>query len=76
MFEFWPGSREPFMTAYRCFHPETAADSPRLRVAVDLYELSQLACFSRWQPDLVPCYRERVNRWLCASTSSSVWISA
>ena len=64
MFELWPGSREPFMAAYHRFHPEAAADGPRLHVATGLYELSQLAYFSRWQPDLVPCYRERVNHWL------------
>ena len=67
MFELWPGCEEPFMAAYRQTHPEGDGDGARLRVALGLYELSQLAYFSRWQPDLVPFYRDRVNRWLTSS---------
>ncbi len=59
-----PGSQQPFMAAYQQIHPEKPTDKARLRVAIGLYELSQLAYFSRWQPELVPVYRERVGRWL------------
>jgi aminoglycoside phosphotransferase (APT) family kinase protein len=64
LFELWPGSQQPFMAAYQQIHPEKPTDKARLRVAIGLYELSQLAYFSRWQPELVPVYRERVGRWL------------
>jgi aminoglycoside phosphotransferase (APT) family kinase protein len=64
LFDLWPGSEEPFMRAYGCLHPESRTDGARLQVAIGLHELSQLAYFSRWQPDLVPVYRERLNHWL------------
>jgi len=64
MFEFWPGSEAPFVAAYRLSHPEDDGDLSRLRVAIGLYELSQLAYFARWQRDLVPIYGARLERWL------------
>ncbi|HEV2778228.1 MAG TPA: aminoglycoside phosphotransferase family protein [Actinophytocola sp.] len=64
LFEWWPGSERPFMEAYSQHFPDASVDAPRWRVGVGMYELWQLAYFQRWQPDLVPVYRERLRRWL------------
>jgi hypothetical protein len=64
LFELRPGSQQPFMAAYQQIHPERPGDKARLRVALGLYELSRLAYFSRFQPELVPVYRESLSRWL------------
>jgi aminoglycoside phosphotransferase (APT) family kinase protein len=64
LFEHWPGSERPFMEAYAHHFPHDDADAMRRRVGVGLYELSQLAYFSRWQPDLVDVYRTRLDRWV------------
>lgn len=64
LFEWWPASRAPFLAAYHDLHPAGPDDEVRTRLAVGLYELGQLAYFSRWQADLVPVYRDRLAGWL------------
>jgi aminoglycoside phosphotransferase (APT) family kinase protein len=64
LFEWFPDSQEPFMEAYSEHFPAEKSDDVRRQLGIGLYELSQLAYFHRWQQDLVPVYRDRVNRWL------------
>jgi aminoglycoside phosphotransferase (APT) family kinase protein len=63
LFAWWPGSEAPFLEAYREHFPADPGDQARIRVATGSYELAQLAYFSRWQADLVPVYRARLERW-------------
>ncbi|WP_306747962.1 phosphotransferase family protein [Saccharothrix yanglingensis] len=64
LFEWWPGSEEPFLESYREHFPADPSDEPRLRLGTGLYALSQLGYFARWQADLVPVYRARLENWV------------
>ena len=70
VFGWWPGTAAPFLRAYHRHFPPAPGDGVRRRLGVGLYELGQLAYFARWQPDLVPVYRERLGRWLAAPAPS------
>jgi hypothetical protein len=52
------------MEAYWQHFPPEPGDVVRRALAVGLYELTSLAYFGRWQPDLVPIYWDRLQRWL------------
>jgi aminoglycoside phosphotransferase (APT) family kinase protein len=67
LFEWWTGSEEPLLAAYRDLQPPAPGDAERRWLGVGLYELAQLAYFARWQADLVPVYRARLDGWLTAS---------
>jgi aminoglycoside phosphotransferase (APT) family kinase protein len=64
VFTRWPGFEEPFFEAYSAYFPRHRTDEARRRVGLGLYELTQLAYFARWQLDLVPVYRKRLENWL------------
>ncbi|GAA2683026.1 MULTISPECIES: aminoglycoside phosphotransferase family protein [Actinosynnema] len=64
LFEWWPGSEEPFLEAYRERFPAEASDAVRRRLGTGLYALAQLEYFARWQPDLVQFYRDRLGEWV------------
>lgn len=64
LFERFPDSEQPFMDAYWQHFPPEPDDVVRRALAVGLYELASLAYFGRWQPDLVPTYWDRLQRWL------------
>ncbi|MFF0452883.1 phosphotransferase family protein [Nocardia africana] len=64
VFEWWPGSEEPFRRAYAEYFPPEPEDVTRLHLANGLYALTQIGYFARWQPDLVPFYRSRLADWL------------
>ncbi|GAB2537633.1 phosphotransferase family protein [Nocardia heshunensis] len=64
VFEWWPGSEEPFLQAYSEYFPSEPADAARLQLGNGLYALTQIGYFARWQPDLVPFYRSRLADWL------------
>jgi aminoglycoside phosphotransferase (APT) family kinase protein len=64
LFEPFPHSEQPFMEAYWQHFPPEPDDVVRRALAVGQYELASLDYFGRWQPDLVPTYRNRLRRWL------------
>jgi aminoglycoside phosphotransferase (APT) family kinase protein len=64
LFEWWPGTEEPFLDAYSDRFPPDPSDEPRLWLGKGLYALRQLAYFARWQPDLVGVYRSRLENWM------------
>jgi aminoglycoside phosphotransferase (APT) family kinase protein len=66
MFEWWPGCETHFMAAYHQAFAPARSDALRRRIGVGLYELQQLAYFSRWQQDLVPVYRDRLAAWMAS----------
>ncbi|MEE6179655.1 phosphotransferase family protein [Mycobacterium sp. 050134] len=64
LFEWWPDSKEPFLRSYFEHFSAAPSDPVRLRLGIGLYALNQLAYFAKWQPDLVPEYRMRLEHWL------------
>lgn len=68
LFEWWPDSKDPFLKRYYEYFPAEPSDVIRLQLGIGLYALNQLTYFARWQPDLVPEYRTRLERWLSSPT--------
>jgi aminoglycoside phosphotransferase (APT) family kinase protein len=64
LFGWFPASKLPFLEAYHHHFPPQDGDDSRYLLAIGLYELSQLAYFMRWQPELAPEYRDRLQSWL------------
>lgn len=69
VFGWWPETREPFLESYRAVHPLDDAAHRRIHAHVGLYNLVVGAYFSRWQPDFVPGYADRVAKWLVRDAS-------
>lgn len=60
LFEWWPETEEPFLAGYAELQ---TVDEQRIHAHVGLYNVQMCAYFSRYQPDLVPIYTDRIGAW-------------
>jgi aminoglycoside phosphotransferase (APT) family kinase protein len=66
LFDHHPETERPFLDAYEDRHPIDDAGRHRLDVHIGLYNVVMCGYFSKWTPDLVPVYVERIKGWLSA----------
>lgn len=71
VFDWWPDTKEPFLRAYTAVHPLDERDHARLHTQVGLYNVVIAGHFQRWQPEIVPDYVRRINRWVEADVQRS-----
>jgi aminoglycoside phosphotransferase (APT) family kinase protein len=66
LFDWFPETERPFMTAYQETHEIDDEARHRIDVHIGLYNVVMCGYFSKWTPHLVPVYAERITSWLAS----------
>ncbi|OLF18464.1 hypothetical protein BU204_05725 [Actinophytocola xanthii] len=66
LFDWFPETEQPFLEAYQDLHPIDELGRHHIHVHIGLYNLVMCGYFTKWAPDLVPTYLDRIRTWLAS----------